>query len=289
MRQFKDVSIHVGTVKKIEKADAVPDEGEDIELESESVEGDDEVVGTEGLGKLWKKFKLWFTEGNRTAVENINTYYDFIVREGDEASIAKLCSEIKLDIWSKQEFIFLNGLALKILDFYGKEFMRIQKTGCFLNAYKHSVDKGFRIPECLQLISLWKPAGVEVVMDYEYEYLTIMNYKEFNKKYSGSHSKTLTKLGIAGIKDLANLVDLINNTNKFMNTFWSSTAKNMVNTKSFPMGPKGLTLSKAEYQLAHMNYYRALAIRNGSTDAFDLANDVLSMVKPIFTKLKSKI
>lgn len=288
LSQDIDVRVVHRKVAKETEGESIPqEEGDDI---NPDIISEDTEVATEGLGKLWKKFKIWFTEGNKNAVENIDTYFKFITEECTDADVAEVCKNLKVSGPDKKGITLINNTAITVLDLYGKEFSRIQKTGSFLNAYKHDSDKGFSIPECSQFISAWKPIGVELSFHYDYKFLAILNFKEYNKRYDyDGPEKSFVKQGIASIKDLEELVNLIHNTDKFMKNFYSSVAKQMVNTSEFPDYPKGLTLTKSEHELSKMNFIRALGIRNASVEAFDITTEMLGNVYHVFKRIKSAI
>lgn len=284
----QDIHVNVEHRKVSKDVDETPlqEEGTDVDPE---ILDDETEVATESFGKVWKKFKIWFTEGNRSAVENIHVLFDFINEHAKDEDVARVCEGIRMEIPTKKELIQLNNTMLKILTAYGNEFTRIQKSGNFLKAYNSPADKGFDIPECTQFVGMWKTVGVDAIFDYGYKFLVILDYKEFNKKYMSDISRKLTKLEIKSIADLKELVNLIDSTDKFMNHFYGTVAKGMINTDRFPLAPKGLTMSRTEDDLARMNFFRALAIRNCSVDSFDIAHFVLSTIHQIFKKIKSDI
>jgi len=288
LRQDIDISVVHRKVAKETEGESIPqEEGDDLDP---NVISEDTEIATESLGKLWKKFKIWFTEGNKNAVENIDTYFKFITDEYTDADVAAACKKLAVSGPDKKGIILLNNTAINIIDLYGKEFSRIQKTGSFLNAYKHPTDKGFDIPECKQFVAAWKPVGVDLSFHYDYKFLAVLSFKEYNKRYDyDTPEKSFVKQGISSIKDLEELVKLIHTTDKFMKNFYSSVAKQMVNTSEFPDYPKGLTLTKSEHELAKMNFIRALGIRNASVEAFDIATEMLGNVHRILKKIKSAI
>ncbi len=286
MYRFEEVSISV-SARRTKNPDV--SEGEVEEGLPEEEEVLDPVVATENFGKLWKKFKIWFTDNNRNSVEKIHTYFGFIQEEGDAESIKKACDSVKLDFPTKKEILLLNATCIKILDVYAKEFTRIQKTGCFLKAFNQPSSKGLNIPECLQFIELWKAIGVKLSFDYESRYLIQFDFREYNKKFIDVNERLLSKLGISTLADLEELTKMVDRTDQYIKTWYSTTNKQMANLNKFPMGPEGLTLSKTEFETARTNYLRAVAIRNGAVDTFDILDEILYFVRNILDKVKSKI
>lgn len=282
MKRLEEIVVRAAIVKT-ESGDAA--EETETQITTDDLDTD---IGEEGLGKLWKKFKMWLTESNRSAVDNVNEHFKFINEETDEKSLAEILSTVKHFAPHKKDLLLMNKVALHVIDIYGKEFSRIKKTGSFLNAFKHSEDKGLNIPECTQLVAIWKTIGVSVSFDYESNYVANLDYREYNKRYTGLPDRSLVKMGFTSIKDLADMVDVVNNTMKFMIHFYTNVNKQMVDMKGFPMAPKGLTMTKAENSLANMNLLRTFAIRNGCVHGFDIANSVLTITNSIMTKVKSK-
>lgn len=286
MPKLEEISVkaHVTKTKEVESDTEKPEDQPDEELIDSETD-----TGTESFGKLWKKFKIWYTEDKLKTLEKIQVSMQFIRNEGTDAQIKKICETVKVSSPTKKELLFINSTCLHILDIYAKEFIRIQKTGSFLNAFSHPVSKSINIPECLQYIQLCKSIGIHITFDITLDDLISISQKEYDRRYVNIPNKVLSKLDISNLQDLEKLVNMINTIDQYLKRWYTYTNKHMVQTNQFPIGPKGLTLTKSEFELARINLYRIAVIRNCCSPAFDILDTLVTHVDNILRKIRSSL
>lgn len=276
-------SVRSATTEGEPENETLVEENDDTELDAIDAE-----PAQEGLRKLWKKTKLWFTDGNKTAVEKIHANVAFLGEEATDADIAAAAEKIMVSFPKEADIQFMNAVSVEVLAASDVALKRVAKEASYLTVYKQAPSAAFHVPDCEVVAKILKKVGIEITYRFDDDYLAVANYKDYNKKFGPQKPVQLSKIGIRSMKDVQTLVKLVDDTDRFMANFYKGGRERHI-AKQLPLFPKGLKISKPDEELARMNRLRVLAFSNASLEGLETLNEVLYMVRHITEKLRSKV